>query len=142
LVEPFVHLRDAHRAPYGNLAVFLGDCPLNYHALAGGVRYLRERNIEGWYSIPVNGFRLRPVEQWRPYLEGIRAAGAEILEFTLYGRHDTHDWFARRPRDYAAIGELARLWRQEMGGRTSWSVFVHKANLHELDELHAEILSK
>ncbi len=137
-VEPLLTVRGDPNAPFANLAVFWGDGPLNHPSLAAGMRYLRAHDIEGWYSLAANGFHFRPRARWEPYLQELRAAGTGILEFTLFGRDATHDWFALRPGDYAAILDLADLWEQG-GGETTWSVFAHKRNLGELAELRTHL---
>lgn len=138
-LDPFVQARDAGTIPYGSLATFLGDAPLNYPDLAGGFSYLRSHDIECWYSVAANGFLFQSDERWRPYLQLLRQAGIEYLEFTLYGMGQTHDWFARRPGDFEAITNLAHLWQDEMDGRTSWAVFLHKRNLAEAEELVSKV---
>ncbi len=138
MVRPFVEARDRRDAPYKNLAVHLGDCPLNHPELSGWVAFLRQHNIEGWYSIAADGFRAPQFWDWRPYLEALRQARTEFLEFTLYGKGRTHDAFAARKGSYTAIRAVADLWR-EVGGKTIWFVFAHKDNLAELDEIRAEI---
>ncbi len=140
-VEPLLTLREDPDPPFTNLAVFWGDNPLNHPDLAAGMRYLRTHDIEGWCSLAANGFRFRPRARWQPYLQELRAAGTGVLEFTLFGRGATHDWFARRPGDYAAIFELADLW-EEGGGQTAWSVFMHKANLAEMADLRTDLGSR
>lgn len=138
-VQPFVIARDTSTVPYNKMAVLFGDAPLNYSNLCDALAYLKQHEIEGWLSIPANGFRFQSDDKWLPLLETIRRAGTQILEFTLYGKKETHDWFAGRKGDYAAIHSLAHLWH-ELGGKTSWSIFVHKNNLTELTEIRSEIL--
>lgn len=134
LIQPFVDYHDTGSAPYTAIAAPLADSPLNNPDLAVWNSYLRDHEIEGWYSLAVNGFRLMTADQWPRVLEPLRAAGTEILELTLYGTTDTHDWFAGRPRDFAGIRTLAEVWRS-LGGQMMWALFAHKRNLDQIGSL-------
>ena len=138
MLQPFVDFRGSKKSPYGNIAVHLGDCALNHLNLPELVAYMKPLNIDGWLSIASNGFRRRTVEQWQAYLAALREAGTEYLEFTLYGRQATHDWFAGRQGSHTAIHSLAKMWR-ETGGKSAWSLVVHKHNLAELGQIRDEI---
>lgn len=138
--QPFL-LTEKENAPFKNLAVHVGDCGLNHKNLPEYLTYLRQNNIEGWYSIPADGFRLQKPEKWQPYLEKLREAGTEILEFTLYGKDSTHDSFAGFRGSYLAIFSLADLWIQ-LGGKTEWGLVLHKNNLTEVSDVRAEISAR
>jgi hypothetical protein len=138
-MQPFVDLRGNERSLYGNIAAHLDDCALNHPDLPSWVAYLKLHHVEGWQSIPADGFRRRTNEQWSSYLRVIKAAGTEIFEFTLYGgKPTTHDWFTGRKGSYAAIHSLAKMWHA-VGGKTLWSLFIHKNNLQELGEIRNSI---
>ncbi|MFC2172285.1 hypothetical protein ACFLU6_06595 [Acidobacteriota bacterium] len=137
--EPFIEARDKGEAVYKNLGIHLGDCALNHPELSSWVGFLKQHHIEGWLTQPANGIHTRGSKAWRPFLESLRSAGTEMLEFTLYGKEEIHDWFAGRKGGYAAIGTLADLWR-EMEGQIYWSVVVHKKNISQLGEIRSEIL--
>jgi hypothetical protein len=139
MVQPFVDFRGNEKSPYGNLAVHVGDCALNHPNLPDLVAYMQPLNIDGWLSIASNGFRQRTGAQWQAYLAALRGAGTEYLEFTLYGKQATHDWFAGRKGSFTAIQSLAKMWL-EIGGKTGWSLVIHKNNLTELGEIRAEIM--
>ncbi len=139
-VQPFIEGRDNNTALYRNMAVLFGDAPLNYPNLSDGISYLKQHHIEGWRSIPANGFRIRRPEEWQPFLKMVRQAGTEILEFTLYGQRNIHDWFAGRQGDFDAIHALAHNWCK-LDGKTMWSVVAHKNNLSEIASIRAEILA-
>jgi hypothetical protein len=139
LVQPFISARDTSDGIFRDLAVLLSDAPLNYPSLPDCNLFFRRNNIEGWYSIPANGFRYRQVSEWQPYLEALRESGTQRLEFTLYGQEDSHDQFSQRRGDFQAIRFLAHLWG-ELGGKTSWGVFIHKKNLSEIDGLRSHVM--
>jgi hypothetical protein len=127
ILEPFVEAGEG-------LAVSVADSPLNYPELPDLNRYLRERGVEGWMSVPANGFRLRCAQEWRGLLRALRDAGTGTLELTLYGVEETHDRFARRPGDWDGIHTLADLWRKA-GGTILWGLVPTKENLGELSAL-------
>jgi hypothetical protein len=102
---------------------------------------MREHDIEGWYSIPADGFRHQHMDKWRTDLEKIRESGTEILEFTLYGLDATHDSFVGVKGSYAAIHNLAKLW-QELGGQTMWGVVAHQQNIGELEQVKTYVLNE
>lgn len=137
-VQPFIEARREGAVPYRKLSVLVGDAPLNHPDLAMCVEYLKRNGIEGWRSLSANGISSRRLDEWRPFLESVRSAGTEFLEFTLYGRADTHDWFARRSGDHDHLHSLARAWR-DLGGKAIWFVLVHKKNLHDTRDIQSEI---
>ena len=55
-----------------------------------------------------DGFTFRSDEALRELLTGIRAHGAETLNFTFYGTEAYHDRFAARPGDYAFMLKTIR----------------------------------
>ncbi|KQC12759.1 MAG: hypothetical protein APR63_10450 [Desulfuromonas sp. SDB] len=126
---------------FKNYSVHLGDCALNHPDLPCWISYLKDRNIEGWRSIAVDGFVHKPVQQWQPVLISILERGTEFLEFTLYGEGKTHDWFAGKKRSYESILALADLW-QSLGGKTIWNLFVHKKNLQQIRNVQTEISTR
>ncbi|MGC9366021.1 MAG: hypothetical protein ACP5FK_03145 [bacterium] len=123
---------------FKNYSVHLGDCALNHPDLPYWISYLKDRNIEGWLSIAMDGFVHKPVQQWQPVLISILERGTEYFEFTLYGEGKTHDWFAGKERSYESILALADLW-QSLGGKTIWNLFVHKKNLQQSRKVQTEI---
>lgn len=139
--QPFIEARDAGNAYYAHLAAHLGDCGLNHPDLSVWVTYLKQYDIEGWQSLPADGIRSRPSEQWRPYLDALHQAGTKYLEFSLYGLAETHDGFAGSPGSYASLFALADLW-QQIGGQTSWFAFLHKHNLGEIAALEEQIAAQ
>ena len=141
-IQPFVTFQQKSRyAPYQDLAVYVGDCALNCQDFPKVVRFLKTHRIEGWQSVASDGFRKRSRQEWLSYLQDLKRAGTEILEFSLYGRGDTHDWFAGFRGSYEALHTVAGLW-YEMGGRVLWSIFIHKRNLAELPHLRQELREK
>ena len=140
-IHPFVIARGTSTVTYDRVSVLFGDAPLNHDNFPDAITYLKQNDIEGWSNIPANGFRFQSLENWRAFLERARNSGVRILEFTLYGKAEAHDWFAVRKDDYRAIHALARLWHQ-LGGDTYWRVFVHKKNFVELSEIRSEILNQ
>ena len=91
-IQPFVAFRQKNRcAPYQNLAAYVGDCALNCQDFPKLVHFLKTHRIEGWHSVASDGFPKRNRQEWLPYLKELKRAGTEILEFSLYGRWDTHD---------------------------------------------------
>jgi len=137
-IQPFVDFLQNAQSPYQHIAVHVGDCALNLDDFPTVVRFLKEHNIEGWKSIASDGFRRRTWQSWMSYLQELRQAGTEILEFSLYGRHRTHDWFAGVKGSYKAIHSLAELWHR-VDGKTLWGIFVHKRNLTEVSKLCFEL---
>lgn len=140
-IEPFVEYQKSGAAPYDNISVHIGDCCLNHRDFPLLVKYLKSKKIEGWQSVPCDGFHRRSRQEWIPYLESLKLSGTEILEFTLYGGRETHDWFADYKGSFDEIHALAREWH-ELRGKTMWGVFVHKNNLSELTGLRKEIQDK
>ena len=126
---------------YQSMAVYIGDCALNFDDFPKVVLFLKTHHIEGWRSVAVNGFHKRPDREWKWYLQALREAGTEMLEFSLYGLPKTHDWFAGYPGSYEDIQKVAELW-YEIGGEVLWSIFVHKQNLKEIAELRRELQTK
>jgi MoaA/NifB/PqqE/SkfB family radical SAM enzyme len=136
-VEGMIELLTPHvEAQAGRLAVVFRDAPLADPDLPRRIRWLRERDVEGWLSIPANGFPHRPADEWRAFLREIRAAGTEYLEFTLYGLAGTHDRFAGRPGDFDALLDTGRLWRN-LGGRNLFAIVPHAENLEEIEALRS-----
>ncbi len=133
VIEPFAALlqEESTAVPYQNLAVYVGDCALNCDEFPKVVEFLKTHHIEGWQSVAADGFRNRSRQEWVSYLWALKQAGTEILEFSLYGCLETHDWFAGFPGSYKNIHTVARLW-EEVGGKVLWSIFVHKRNLEEV----------
>ncbi len=126
---------------YRNLAVYVGDAALNFDDFPKVVSFLKEHGIEGWQSVAADGFRKRSHEEWKPYLQALRGAGTEVLEFSLYGLPKTHDWFAGYSGSYEDIRTVAEIW-YEMGGEVLWSIFVHKRNLKEIAPLREDLRAK
>lgn len=141
VIRPFIDLSQSGQAPYQHIAVHVGDCALNHDDLPALVYFLRAHNIEGWQSVPADGFQKRTHQGWLSYLRALKQAGTEILEFSLYGEQDTHDWFAGVKGSYEAIHSLAEVWH-EVGGTTLWGVFVHKRNLTEVPDLCLKLREK
>lgn len=135
----FVQEKDKQETTYKNIAINLGDCALNHSDLVQWVCYLKDLQIEGWRSIPVNGFYFQKYKKWKPVLESLKNAGTEFLEFTLYGLGKTHDWFAEKIGSYLSIRYLADIW-SKMDGKTIWNIFIHKNNISQIDQLRSEIL--
>ena len=126
---------------YQNMAVYVGDCALNFDGFPQVVSFLKTHHIEGWQSVAANGFHRRPYQEWKAYLQALREAGTEVLEFSLYGLPETHDWFAGYPGSYEDIQKVAALW-YEIGGEVLWSIFVHKRNLNEVSTLRRELQTR
>ena len=134
VIEPFANLSRQEGAPFQNLAVYVGDCALNLDDFPQIAKYLKENKVEGWQSVAADGFRRRSLEDWTSYLQALRQAGTEILEFSLYGKQAIHDWFAGFPGSYASLHRVAKLW-QAIGGQVLWSIFVHKRNVKDISDL-------
>lgn len=57
--------------------------------------------------LQMDGMRLREGEELASFLRGIKAHGAEHLNFTFYGTEDYHDRFAGRRGDFAGLVRCA-----------------------------------
>jgi len=143
VIKPFAALlqEESKCIAYQNLAVYVGDCALNCEEFPKVVEFLKTHHIEGWQSVAADGFRNRSRQEWVSYLRALKQAGTEMLEFSLYGQLETHDWFAGFSGSYEGIHTVANLW-YEMGGKVLWSIFVHKRNLVEVPYLREALREK
>lgn len=138
VIEPFVALLKSKDTPYDQVATHVGDCALNHKDCAKVANYLRENDIEGWQSLPADGFARLNHKAWLARLTSLHDAGTAYLEFTLYGRQEVHDWFAGYAGSFQEIHMLAEMWRG-LGGKTVWTIFAHKHNLTDLAPLRKAI---
>jgi len=88
--------------------------------------------------IPTTGVPLATRDDWRELLETLRSLGTSTLWFAFHGADEIHDRAVLRKGAYRESLHAVELARQ-VGMRTGCNLFLTTENVHQLDQMVAEL---
>ena len=97
-------------------------------------QFNKQHGQSAWWSMPLNGIRLRDEAELRDFLPAIKSEGITAVGLTFYGLGDYHDWWAGRRGDFEQALKLAEI-AGEYGLDRQETVFLSQKGIANLTEL-------
>ena len=109
--------------------------------LLEAVKFMKETNSPGGEFLQFNGIKMRNKKELKVFLQGIKDAGIELINFTFYGTREYHDIFAGRRGDFELMMNSLEI-AQELGMGVEVGIPVLKDNINQLEELVCDFSEK
>ena len=114
------------------------DEPTLYPEIIELLSYVRNLGLVYMPLLSTNGIGLVTRKEWKDILKEFRKSGVKVLNMSLFGEKDYHNWFAGRNDSYQLIRRAAQR-AKEMGFRLKWNLFVTSQNADQIARLAEEL---
>lgn len=114
------------------------DEPTLYPEIIELLSYARKMGIVHLPLLSTNGIGLVTRTEWKEILDEFRRSGVKVLNMSLFGEKDYHNWFAGRNDSYQLIRRAAQR-AKDMGFRLKWNLFVTSQNADQIARLAEEL---
>ena len=106
--------------------------------LMGAIDFMQETCSPGGEFLQFDGMNMRTDAELKTLFDALHGKGIKRIDFTFYGTKDYHDRFAGRKGDFDLMLRSVRS-ALAAGLKVDVGVPVTKENLHQLDELLAQL---
>jgi MoaA/NifB/PqqE/SkfB family radical SAM enzyme len=114
------------------------DEPTLYPEIIELLSYARELGLVYMPLLSTNGIGLIMRAEWKEILDEFRKSGVKVLNMSLFGEKDYHNWFAGRNDSYQLIRRAAQR-AKDTGFRLKWNLFVTSQNADQIARLAEEL---
>ena len=112
---------------------YIGYC-MDTPDLPEYIRFCREHHSPTASFLQMNGFAFREERELQALMDGIRAAGVQLIDLTFYGTEAYHDRFAGRKGDFRFLLRMLAA-ANRAGLPVNLSVPLLRENLDQMPEL-------
>ena len=118
--------------------IAIQDEPTLYPEIIELLSYARDLGLVYMPLLSTNGIGLVKRREWKVILEEFRRSGVKVLNMSLFGEKEYHNWYAGRNDSYQIIRRAAQR-AKDMGFQLKWNLFATNQNADQIARLAEEL---